>query len=205
MFSRWSSPEAVFHILKDLSRDRPCDITGIEDYRMLDRCGGVQWPFPVGTELKTERRLFEDGKFYHTDGKARFLFEPSRPPREEPDQDFPFVLLTGRGTSAQWHTQTRTAKSAVLRKLYPNDVYVEINPADAEELHIESGEIIQVSSRRGAITAKVVVTSTVLAGQVFIPMHYPTVNQLTFPAFDPYSRQPSYKSAAVRLGPLENE
>ena len=205
MFSRWSSPEAVFQILKDLSRGRPCDITGIEDYRMLDRCGGVQWPLPVGTELKTERRLFEDGNFYHSDCKARFLFEPSRPPREEPDDDFPFILLTGRGTSAQWHTQTRTAKSAVLRKLYPKDVYVEINPADAEELHIESGEIVRISSRRGSITAKVVVTSTVMTGQVFIPMHYSTVNQLTFPSFDPYSRQPSYKSAAVRLAHLENE
>jgi assimilatory nitrate reductase catalytic subunit len=172
---------------------------------MLDRCGGIQWPFPAGAELKTERRLFEDGKFYHPDGKARFVFEPSRPPREEPDEEFPFILLTGRGTSAQWHTQTRTSKSAVLRKLYPKEVYIEINPADADELNIESGEIIQISSRRGAIRAKVLVTSTVSPGQVFVPMHYPTVNQLTFPAFDPYSRQPSYKSAAVRLGPLENE
>ena len=203
MFSRWSSPEAVFHILKGLSRGRPCDVTGVEDYRMLDRCGGIQWPFPTGAELKTERRLFEDGKFYHPDGKARFLFEPSCPPHEEPNEDFPFILLTGRGTSAQWHTQTRTSKSAVLRKLYPKEVYVEVNPADAEELNFESGALIRVSTRRGSITAKVLVTSTVRAGQVFIPMHYPTVNQLTFPSFDPYSRQPSYKSAAVRLEHLE--
>jgi anaerobic selenocysteine-containing dehydrogenase len=204
MFSRWSSPEAVFRILKSLSQGRPCDITGIEDYRMLDRCGGIQWPCPTGETLETERRLFADGDFFHKDGKARFLFEPSRPPREETDEQFPMVLLTGRGTSAQWHTQTRTAKSAVLRKLYPENLYVEVNPIDAEELGFRSGEIIVVSSRRGSVEAKVLVTSTVQAGQVFMPMHYATVNQLTFPSFDPYSRQPSYKSAAVRLAPLED-
>jgi assimilatory nitrate reductase catalytic subunit len=204
-FSRWSSPEAVFRILKSISQGRPCDITGIEDYRMLDRCGGIQWPYPAGETLETERRLFEDGEFFHADRKARFLFEPSRPPREETDDQFPFVLLTGRGTSAQWHTQTRTAKSAVLRKLYPENVYVEVNPIDADELGFRSGEIIRVASRRGSVEAKVLLTSTVQPGHVFIPMHYPTVNQLTFPSFDPYSRQPSYKSAAVRLAPLDDE
>ncbi|MGZ8938068.1 MAG: molybdopterin oxidoreductase family protein [Limisphaerales bacterium] len=205
LFSRWSSPEAVFQIVKSLSRGRPCDITGIDDYRMLDRCGGIQWPYPAGETLETERRLFADGQFYHNDGKARFVFESSRPPSEETDEQFPFLLLTGRGTSAQWHTQTRTSKSAVLRKLYPNGVYVELNPSDAEELDFRSGELIRISSRRGSINAKVLVTSTVKAGQVFIPMHYSTVNQLTFPEFDPYSRQPSYKNAAVRMARLEVE
>ncbi|MGZ8921125.1 MAG: molybdopterin-dependent oxidoreductase, partial [Limisphaerales bacterium] len=101
LFSRWSSPEAVFQIVKSLSRGRPCDITGIDDYRMLDRCGGIQWPYPAGETLETERRLFADGQFYHNDGKARFVFESSRPPSEETDEQFPFLLLTGRGTSAQ--------------------------------------------------------------------------------------------------------
>jgi assimilatory nitrate reductase catalytic subunit len=205
MFTRWSSPEAVFHILKELSRGRPCDITGIEDYWMLDHSGGIQWPFHEGADLKAERRLFEDGKFYHGDAKARFLFEPSRPPREETDEQFPFILLTGRGTSAQWHTQTRTSKSAVLRKLYPKDLYIEINPADAEELGFRTGKMIRISSRRGSIEAKVMVTSTVQAGHVFLPMHYAAVNQLTFPSFDPYSRQPSYKCAAVRLTDPDEE
>jgi assimilatory nitrate reductase catalytic subunit len=202
MFSRWSSPEAVFQILKHLSRGRPCDITGIEDYRMLDRCGGIQWPYPQGAELKTERRLFADGAFFHPDRKARFLFEPSQPPHELTDDQFPFTLLTGRGTSAQWHTQSRTAKSAVLRKLYPRELHAEINPADAADLGFLSGETIRISSRRGSLEAKVLVTSTIQPGQVFLPMHYPVVNQLTASSFDPHSRQPSYKFAAVRLSPL---
>ena len=205
MFSRWSSPEAVFHILKEVSRGQPCDITGIEDYRMLDRCGGVQWPLPEGEAAETERRLFSSGKFFHPDNRARFIFDASRAPAEEANELFPYILLTGRGTSAQWHTQTRTAKSAVLRQLYPENVYVEINPTDADSEALKSGDNVRISSRRGSIEARVLVTSTIQPGQIFIPMHYPTVNQLTYPAFDPYSRQPSYKHAAVRLERVENE
>ena len=110
-----------------------------------------------------------------------------------------FFLLTGRGSSAQWHTQSRTAKSAVLRKLYPDQIYVEINPDDAKRLGIETGELVEVSSRRGQLEAVAFVTGTVAPGQVFIPMHYVATNELTFPAFDPLSRQPAYKSAAVRV------
>jgi assimilatory nitrate reductase catalytic subunit len=172
---------------------------------MLDRCGGIQWPLPKGETIEPERRLFADGNFYHPDRRARFIFDASRPPAEITGEQFPYTLLTGRGTSAQWHTQTRTAKSAVLRQLYPENVYVEVHPSDAESEHLKSGEIVRITSRRGSIEAKVLVTSTVQPGQVFIPMHYPTVNQLTYPAFDVYSRQPSYKHAAVRFDRVENE
>jgi assimilatory nitrate reductase catalytic subunit len=203
MFARWSSPEAVFQILKEVSRGQPCDITGIEDYRMLDRCGGVQWPFPEGAEFAPERRLFEDGAFFHADGKARMLFDASEAAPELPDEEYPFMLLTGRGTSAQWHTQTRTSKSAVLRKLYPEALHCELNQADAERLGVAAGDMVAIASRRGSLTARVLVTSTIQAGQVFLPMHYPKVNQLTFPSFDRHSRQPSYKACAVRLEPAE--
>ena len=118
------------------------------------------------------------------------------------DAEFPFVLLTGRGTSSQWHTNTRTGKSDVLRKLYPAALYVEINPLDAERLGIEANALVTVASRRAKITATAFVTTTVQPGQIFAPMHYGLVNQLTFPAFDPYSRQPSYKACAVAVAPL---
>ncbi len=201
MFKRWTSPEAVFQILKEISRDQPCDISGIRDYQMIDHCGGIQWPFTEGNEnpMRLERRLFADGKYYHSDGRARFIFEAPRTVAEPTDDSFPFVLITGRGTSAQWHTQTRTAKSDILRKLYPPNIYVEINPTDARNLGISSNEMISIRSRRGTISAEAFVTSTVRRGQVFIPMHYPEVNVLTQSAFDPYSRQPSYKHCAVML------
>ena len=118
---------------------------------------------------------------------------------EPPSDRFPLLLLTGRGSAAQWHTQTRTAKSAVLRKLYPAQVYVEVNPADARARGIVTSDAVQVESRRGRITATAFVTRSVQPGQVFVPMHYEETNRLTDAVFDPYSKQPSYKACAVEL------
>lgn len=244
MFARWSSPEAVFEILQELSAGRPCDITGIDGYRELDERGGVQWPWTPEDAKKygdaslrdtvsesngnsaqlanghstngvathgsqgdvteqgpsqEERRLFADGRFYHPDCKARFLCEDPRPPEETTCDEYPLVLLTGRGSASQWHTQTRTAKSAVLRKLYPQHCYVEIHPLDAQELGIEQGDEVVVESRRDSVRVNAFVTSTVGRGRVFMPMHYPETNKLTYPSFDKYSKQPSYKYCAVRL------
>jgi len=101
--------------------------------------------------------------------------------------------------NSQWHTQTRTGKSALLKKLYPEHLYVQMNPLDAEPLGIETNQKVLIASRRGQVTATVFITNTVQAGQLFIPMHYSVANELTFPSFDPYSRQPAYKACAVSL------
>lgn len=203
MFREWESPEAVFQIMKRLSRGQPCDITGIQDYRMIDQCGGVQWPFDEAAARNgnpvQERRLFEDGRFFHEDGRAKFIFAAPGRMSEMPNDEYPFILLTGRGSASQWHTQTRTGKSAVLRKLYPQKIYVELNPADARKLKIAPNEQVFVESRRGSISAQAFITPCVQPGQVFIPMHYATANRLTDPVFDPYSKQPSYKACAVRV------
>ncbi len=200
LFSRWTSPEEAFQILKELSRGRPCDISGIADYRHIDERGGIQWPYPAESpDDASERRLFADGKFFHSDGRAKFLFEMPAPMPEPPSDKFPLLLLTGRGTASQWHTQTRTKKSAVLRALYPAEIYVEINPEDARALKIKSNQRVVVESQRGSLVAKAFVTPTVQPGQVFLPMHYETTNQLTLAHFDPYSRQPSYKNCAVSV------
>src|SRR5262249_28750100 len=151
----------------------PCDISGIRDYRMIEECGGIQWPFPmdhlpdspcqssddhrqrpVPDVGQSERRLFEDRRFYHADGRARFIFEAPRPTPEPPSNAYPFLLLTGRGCVAQWHTQTRTQQSAVLRKLYPESTYVEINPRDARDLGIATNQWVLVESQRGSVRAK---------------------------------------------------
>jgi assimilatory nitrate reductase catalytic subunit len=147
--------------------------------------------------IQRERRLFADGKFFTPDGRARFHFDPPRPMPELPDAEYPFILLTGRGSSAQWHTGSRTNKSAILRKLAPTVLYVELNSVDARKLGIADGARVEVRSRRGAAEAVAFLTTVVQPGQVFLPMHFAEVNTLTFPAFDPHSRQPSYKACAV--------
>lgn len=152
-----------------------------------------------------ERRLFSDGRYFHADGRAKFVYEEPRPLSEPVSRDYPFLLLTGRGTASQWHTQTRTGKSAILRKLYPADAYLEISQTDALTLSIQQGDPVEVSSRRGTVQLRAVITSAVQPGHVFAPMHYACVNQLTQPVFDPYSKQPSYKACAVCIRTMNVE
>jgi assimilatory nitrate reductase catalytic subunit len=191
---------------------------------MIDELSGIQWPFPdsghppgrdslrrakprhaeSAGHLERQRRLFEDGLFFHADGRARFLFESPRKMPEPPNSRYPYLLLTGRGTAAQWHTQTRTAKSGVLRQLGPQQIYVEVSPTDARREGIRSSQEVIVESQRGRLRAKAFVTPTVQPGQVFIPMHYDATNQLTHAHFDPYSKQPSYKDCAVRVRRAES-
>jgi assimilatory nitrate reductase catalytic subunit len=123
---------------------------------------------------------------------------------EPPDAEYPLILLTGRGSSAQWHTGSRTDKSAILRKLAPTTLHVEINPADAARFGVADGARVAVRSRRGTAEAIASVTTIVQPGQVFMPMHFADVNKLTFPAYDPHSRQPSYKACAVIVAALQS-
>ena len=204
MFSKWTHPEAAFKLVRDLTVDRPCDITGVDSYEMIDQLGGIQWPFPASMDKSQvqdlqSRRLFENGVYYTPNGKAKILFSPPAEMPEAPDSEYPFLMLTGRGTSSQWHTQTRTAKSDILKKLYPENVYLEIHPADARKLDLQEGDAVIIRSRRGEMTASAYLAPTVQQGQIFIPMHYREVNQLTHAAFDPHSRQPNYKACAVAL------
>ena len=206
LFGKWTDPESVFKLLRDLTKGRPCDITGIEDYEMIDQMGGVQWPYPSEFDQSQRlisnlrsRRLFEDGVYYTPSGKAKILFSPPAELPEPTDFQYPFTLLTGRGTSSQWHTQSRTGKSDILRKLYPSTPYVEIHPKDAAQFGLKAGGRVIIRSRRGEVEAAVYLAPTVQRGQLFLPMHYKEVNQLTHPSFDPHSRQPNYKACAVSI------
>jgi len=204
LFKEWKTPEDTFQILKRLSKGRPCDFSGVEDYAMLDRVGGLQWPFPEGATppeegTYSERRLFEDGRFYTADGKAKLLVDPVRPLPEPTSKAYPLTLLTGRGNSSQWHTNTRTGKSAVLKRLAPRGDYVELSPSDARDRDIATNDMVDVVSARARVTVRAFVTHAVQPGNIFIPMHGSKINKLTFAAFDPYSRQPAYKACAVNV------
>ena len=127
------------------------------------------------------------------------MFEQNARVLERPCEEYPLALLTGRGSASQWHTQTRTAKSAVLRKLSVMDAFVEVHPEDANSRNIEPGQMVWLSTRRGQMQLRAVLTKSVQRGAIFVPMHYDQINKLTLSSFDPYSRQPSYKHCACEL------
>jgi len=160
--------------------------------------GGLQWPCPYEDHSGTQ--------YLHADifvrGKGRFTPLEYKPPKEQPDADYPLVLTTGR-SSYQFHTGTMTRKSKGLNEL-KGEEEVEINPQDAEALGIADGDRVQVASRRGKVTAKAKVTENSQKGVIFMTFHFaetPT-NQLTNPALDPVSKIPELKVCAVRVEKL---
>jgi len=115
-----------------------------------------------------------------------------------PDQEYPFILTTGR-VLEHWHGGTLTRHSK-LDDLYPA-ARIEINPADGARLKIEDGQAVRVSSRRGTVVLRAWVTQRTTVGVVFIPMHFAeaAANLLTIDALDPLAKIPEYKACAVRI------
>ena len=164
-------------------------------YSRLDE-GGLQWPCPTNSHPGTQY-LFKGG---FPRGKARFTAVRYEPPFEVPDEEFPFVLTTGR-MLFHYHSGSMTRRVAALEKR-AGEPYVEINPADAAVLGLENGTRVKVSSRRGAITLKAKVTKTPGKGVVFIPFHFKeaAANVLTSSkGLDPVAKIPSLKVSAVRI------
>ena len=149
--------------------------------------------------MTNERRLFEDGKFFTKDQRAKFCFDEPMVPPEQGSAEFPLILITGRGTSAQWHTESRTGKSAVLAKMAPGELMLDLNPEDAAQLGVQDGQRVRVISKRAELNALTRLTSCVKPGEVYLPMHDGRVNRLTHASFDTLSRQPSYKHSAVKV------
>ena len=129
------------------------------------------------------------------------------PPAERVDDEYPLALLTGR-VKDQWHTMTRTGRSAKLMKS-EREPFLEINPADALGLGIRDKSRVRVTSRRGAFEVTARVTDAIRAGSVFAPFHWGSLraengasNASASEAIDPRSKQPELKFAAVRVEPL---
>ncbi|MFD6278014.1 molybdopterin-dependent oxidoreductase [Streptomyces sp. NPDC060209] len=216
----YSSAEEVFEEIKRAHNPKTgYDLRGVT-YERLRRTP-VQWPSaaPDGPDRNPVRYLNDgvsqtlavrpDGSvprlaFPTASGRAVFFGRPHMPAAEMPDDDFPFVLNTGR-LQHQWHTLTKTGKVAKLNRLNPGP-FVEINPQDAAALSISDGDSIEVASRRGRAVLPAVVTDRVRPGDCFAPFHwndlfgeYLSVNAVTNDAVDPVSFQPEFKLCAVTL------
>ena len=200
IFPGWSKPSDAFEEWKRVSAGRLCDYSGIT-YKAIEQHGGVQWPFPAGASNAGEtRRLYAEGGFRTDDGRARLLPVRWEPFPEQPNDEFPFVLNTGR-TVEHWHTRTKTGKVPILERLSPN-AWVEMNPRDARVLRLKPQDRVDVISRRGRVRGiELRVTETVAPGQLFVPFHYAeaNANEVTQSAFDPFSREPNYKQSAARV------
>ncbi len=200
----WQTPDAAFEQLKRLSAGQPCDFSGIPDRGFIDQSGGVQWPFPArGAKGAPEpyRRLFADGVFFTSSGKAQLVFEESAKV-EPPTGDFPFIVLTGRATQVQFHTHTRTGRVKRLQKMCSAEVFVEMHPDDMIDCDLGEGQLARISSATGSMEAQVKSNPGLQPRQLFIPMHYANSNFFIAPVFDQYSKQPSFKYSLARIDKL---
>ncbi|WP_280452662.1 molybdopterin oxidoreductase family protein [Nocardia cyriacigeorgica] len=228
----WHDPESAFEAWKRCSAGRPCDYTGIS-YDLLRGGSGIQWPCnesaPAGTE-----RLYADGRFWsdpdyceefgkdlvtgapmepveyramNPDGKAMIKAAEYLPAHERPSGRFPFALITGR-TLYHFHTRTKTGRVRQLRAAAP-EPWVEISAADAADLGVTEGDLLEVASARGAIRARARV-SRIRPGVLFVPFHYGywdaenqgrdrAANEITVTDWDPVSKQPLFKTSAAAV------
>jgi anaerobic selenocysteine-containing dehydrogenase len=200
LFPGWGQPVDAFDEWRRVSAGRLCDYSGMT-YALLERHGGLQWPYRAGEgEPTAPRRLYTDGVFETDDGRARLLPTAWEPFPDQPTRHFPFVLNTGR-TVEHWHTRTKTGQVAILERLAPH-AWLEMNPRDARALGLGRQDRVDVVSERGRVSGiELRLTETIAPGQVFVPFHYPEANAncLTQAAFDPISREPNYKQSAVRV------
>jgi len=166
-------------------------------YARLELVGGLQWPCPSPDHPGTP--ILHTTRF--TRGLGLFQPQEYTPPAEEPDEEYPFILTTGR-TMFQYHTGTMTRRSEKLAQEVPLS-YLEVNPADAQTMGVRHGQMVHVRSRRGELDTQAFVTPRVPPGVVFMPFHFAeaAANVLTNRALDPLCKIPELKVCAVRVEP----
>ena len=197
--STWKNGEQGYHRAFRLD-----PLVGL-DRATYDALEPVQWPLRSPTEGSA--RLFGDGCFSHPDGKARFIATVPRAPVHAPGGEFPLALNTGR-LRDQWHTMTRTGKSPRLAGHAP-EPFVDLHPHDALLAGVREGELARVSSRWGAMVARVAHGGGIARGSVFVPIHWngqtasdARVGALVNPEVDPVSGEPEFKHTPVRIEPF---
>jgi len=211
----FNSPREIFEELRVASKGGVADYSGIT-WEKIEANYGIVWPCPStdkdGNPIDHPGtpRLFEPGTwnpiaqgagpFYFPDGKAHFNVAAYTPPAEEVDAEYPIILTTGRVVS-QFLSGTQTRRIGPLVAQIPEPL-LELHPRLAEKLGIIDGDWVTAESRRGSITIKCNVVTTIRPDTVFIPYHWAgkkSANQLTISAQDPFSKIPEYKVCACRV------
>jgi assimilatory nitrate reductase catalytic subunit len=212
----FDSPREIFEELRVASKGGVADYSGIT-YEKVEAQMGVFWPCysedpqtgqPIdhrGTPRLFERGSFNpvakgNGPFYFPDGRARFNVATYRPPVDDADGEYPLYLTTGRVVS-QFLSGTQTRRIGPLVEQYP-EPRIELHPRLAEKLGIRDGDWTIAETRRGAITLRAQVVTTIRPDTIFIPYHWPgekSANRLTVAAQDPISHIPQYKVCGCRV------
>ena len=200
--ARWETPRQCFDLLRECSRGKGCDFTGVY-WDDLTESHGRQWPYPEGREAEfaeEQRRLYSDGRFFTPSGRAKFVFEE---PLENPipvTAEFPLVFNTGRGSVGQWHTQSRTKEVKFVEDVSLKKAYLYMNTKLAAEKGVRDMDEVRVCSSNGQNAVfSVKVTDNVQYGELFVPIHYIECNKLTPSSYDKYSREPNYKGGTCRI------
>jgi assimilatory nitrate reductase catalytic subunit len=213
----FKNPREIFEELRVASKGGVADYSGIT-YEKIEQQMGVFWPC-YSTDPRTGAptpehpgtpRLFEPdsynpvakgaGPFYFPDGKARFNVAEYRPAVDDASADYPLFLTTGRVVS-QFLSGTQTRRIGPLVDQYP-EPRLELHPRLAEKLGIADGDWATCETKRGAITIRAMVVTTIRPDTVFIPYHWAgekSANRLTVAAQDPISKIPQYKVCGCRV------
>lgn len=192
----YTSPQEIFEEMRKIT---PI-YKGIT-YEKIEIKDGVQWP------CKDEKE--EGARFLHKDkfarGKGRFYAVHYKKPFEQPDEEYPYILTTGR-IYFHFHSGSMTRRSENLKEEI-NTAFVEINPEDAKKLRIKEGEIVKVKSKRGEIKVRVKIKKEIKEKVIFIPFHFAesAANILTHSCLDPLAKIPEYKVCAVKIEKLKGK
>ncbi|SOE03397.1 molybdopterin oxidoreductase family protein [Blastococcus haudaquaticus] len=199
-------PETVFEELRRASAGGVADYSGIS-YRRIDDEQGVFWPCPDtpdGTAHPGTPRLFAE-RFATPDGRARFVRVEHVDAHERPDDEYPYVLTTGR-VLAQYQSGTQTRRTRSLQMVAPTP-RAELHPDLARRLGIGPDDVVELTTRRGRARFHALVTDAIRPDVVFVPFHWgggSSANALTdADALDPTSKMPAFKVCAVAVARVE--
>jgi ferredoxin-nitrate reductase len=198
------SMEAIYQEHIALTAGTSLDSTGL-NYGILKERGSVQWPYRAGQAAPDTARLFADQQFHTPSRKAQLHAVAANFRSEAPNEDFPFILTTGR-IRDQWHTMTKTGKVSKLNQHIPQ-AFIELHPQDAAALNVREGDLVTVQSRRGDVRVAARLSAGIRPGVVFLPMHWGKmlgsdlnrVNNVTSGTLDPISKEPDFKFCAVQV------
>ena len=186
------------------------NLSGLTDLSITDyqNLAPIQWPVWSSEQKENAvARLYADGHFSHTDGKAKFIATSVVNPVHQTDSEYPLILNTGR-IRDQWHTMTRTGLSANL-STHKAEPYCEVHPQDALKFGLKDTELVEVKSAWGSCVLRVVLSDKIRRGQVFAPIHWTEktasdarIGKVVNPVVDAISGEPEFKHTPVMIQPF---